>query len=174
MQRLPSFACRVVVVHGFLDEQDYGELIRRTDFYVNVSKAEGLCIPLMEFMSCGKPALAPRHTSLLDYLDDSNSIAIDATTEPCIWPHDERAVLRTLQYRVSWESTVAAFRRSFSVYHEDPESYRRMGAAAAEAMERYCGIDCVTSGIGAFLDAALPKAAVMQRGATAQQAGGDE
>ena len=56
-----------------------GELIRRTDFYVNVSKAEGLCIPLMEFMSCGKPALAPRHTSLLDYLDDANSIAIEAT-----------------------------------------------------------------------------------------------
>ena len=158
MQRLPAFACRVVAVHGFLDEQDYGELVRRTDFYVNVSKAEGLCIPLMEFMSCGKPALAPRHTSLLDYLDDSNSIAIEATTEPCIWPHDERAVLRTLQYRVSWESTVAALRRSFSVYHEDPDSYRRMGAAAAGAMARYCGIDGVTADIGAFLDAALPRA----------------
>ncbi len=174
MQRLPAFACRVVAVHGFLDEQDYGELIRRTDFYVNVSKAEGLCIPLMEFMSCGKPALAPRHTSLLDYLDDSNSIAIEATTEPCIWPHDERAVLRTLQYRVSWESTVAALRRSFSAYHEDPDSYRRMGAAAAGAMQRYCGIDGVTAGIGAFLDAALPQAATMRRDASAPQPGGDE
>ena len=40
-------------------------------------------------------------------------------------------MLRTLQYRVSWESTVAAFRHSFSVYHEDPQIYRRMGAAAA-------------------------------------------
>lgn len=172
MQRLPAFACRVVVVHGFLDEQDYGQLIGRTDFYVNVSKAEGLCIPLMEFMSCGKPALAPRHTSLLDYLDDANSIAIEATTEPCIWPHDERAVLRTLQYRVSWESTVAAFRHSLGVYREDPQTYRRMGAAAAAAMQRYCAIARVTDRIGAFLDAATAGAA--QRDPSRLRAGAEQ
>ena len=171
MQRLPAFACRVVAVHGFLDEHDYGQLIGRTDFYVNVSKAEGLCIPLMEFMSCGKPALAPRHTSLLDYLDDANSIAIEATTEPCIWPHDERAVLRTLQYRVSWESTVAALRHSLGVYREDPQTYRRMGAAAAATMQRYCAVARVTESIGAFLGEAPTGAA--QRDAGRPCAGGD-
>jgi len=164
MQRLPAFACRVVVVHGFLDEQDYGQLIGRTDFYVNVSKAEGLCIPLMEFMSCGKPALAPRHTSLLDYLDDANSIAIEATTEPCIWPHDERALLRTLQYRVSWESTVAAFRHSLGVYREDPQAYRQMGVAAAAAMQRYCTVERVTDSIGAFLGVAPAAGAQREAG----------
>jgi len=172
MQRLPRFACRVVVVHGYLDDEDYAELMRRTDFYVNASKAEGLCIPLMEFMICGKPALAPRHTSLLDYVDDSNSIAIEAATEPCIWPHDERAVLRTLQYRVSWESTVAAFRRSLALYREDPEAYRRMGAAAAATMAQYCGTERVTADIGAFLDAVSARAGSAAPGAGGPLAGG--
>lgn len=151
LQCLPRFACRVVVVHGFLDEADYGELMRRTDFYVNVSKAEGLCIPLMEFMSCGRPALAPRHTSMLDYLNDRNSIAIDATTEPCIWPHDERAVLRTLQYRVSWESVVDALRHSFTLRHENPGTYRGMCEAAAGTMRGYCGIERVAGELGRLL-----------------------
>lgn len=171
MQRLPKFACRVVVVHGFLDESDYGYLIRRTDFYVNVSKAEGLCIPLMEFMSCGKPALAPRHTSLLDYLDDANSIAIDAATEPCIWPHDDRAVLRTLQYRVSWESTVAALRRSRELYRDDLEAYRRMGEAATGAMRQYCTVARVSDSIASFLDGALADS--VQRGANQRRSGSD-
>ncbi len=154
LQCLPRFACRVVVVHGFLDDVDYGELMRRTDFYVNVSKAEGLCIPLMEFMSCGRPALAPRHTSMLDYLDDRNSIAIDAATEPCIWPHDERAVLRTLQYRVSWESVVDALTRSFALRHENPGTYREMGEAAAATMRCYCGIERVASELERLLTGA--------------------
>lgn len=59
-QRLPSFACRGRGPR-FPWTGGRWELIRRTHFYVNVSKAEGLCIPLMEFMSCA-PALAPRHT----------------------------------------------------------------------------------------------------------------
>ena len=115
----------------------------RTDFYVNVSKAEGLCIPLMEFMSCGKPAIAPRHTSMLDYLDDANSIAIAAGTEPCIWPHDDRGVLRSLQYRVNWESAVAALRHSRELFLADPPAYRGMGAAAMAAMRAYCSVDSV-------------------------------
>ncbi len=151
LQRMPSFKCRIVILHGFLEEEAYARLIARTDYYVNVSKAEGLCIPLMEFMSCGKPAIAPRHTSMSDYLDDSNSLSIDAGTEPCIWPHDERGVLRTLQYRVSWESTVDALRRSREIFLNDPVQYQRLGDAAMRAMHEYCAFDVVMNKMSAFM-----------------------
>jgi glycosyltransferase involved in cell wall biosynthesis len=150
LQRLPPFRCRIVMLHGYLEGEDYERLIARTDYYVNVSKAEGLCIPLMEFMICGKPALAPRHTSMLDYLDESNSIGIAAGTEPCIWPHDERGVLRTLQYRVAWDATVEALRRSRRLFLEEPQRYRDMGSAAARTMQAYCGFDHVRSRLEFF------------------------
>lgn len=151
LQRMPAFKCRIVILHGFLEEEAYARLIARTDYYINVSKAEGLCIPLMEFMSCGKPAIAPRHTSMSDYLDDTNSISIDAGTEPCIWPHDERGVLRTLQYRVSWESTVDALRRSREIFLNDPAHYQRLGDAAMRAMRAYCGFDVVMNKMSVFI-----------------------
>ncbi|MBP8924995.1 MAG: hypothetical protein KBG75_04010 [Pseudomonadales bacterium] len=151
LQRLPAFKCRVVILHGFLEEEAYARLIARTDYYINASKAEGLCIPLMEFMSCGKPAIAPRHTSMSDYLDDTNSLSIDAGTEPCIWPHDGRGVLRTLQYRVSWESTVEALRRSREIFLNDPAQYQRLGDAAMRAMHAYCGFDVVMNKMSLFM-----------------------
>ncbi|MBK7169913.1 MAG: hypothetical protein IPH83_11985 [Gammaproteobacteria bacterium] len=165
LQRMPPFACNIVLIHGFLDSENYRNLIARTDFYVNVSKAEGLCIPIMEFMICGKPAIAPRHTSLCDYLDDANSITVDASVEPCIWPHDEREVLRTLQYRVNPQSVVLALRRSHELLRSEPEAYRRMGDAAMNRMRRYCGFDSVLGRMRAFVGGGERESAVHDRGA---------
>jgi glycosyltransferase involved in cell wall biosynthesis len=159
LQRMPPFLCNIVLMHGFLEETEYARLIARTDFYVNVSKAEGLCIPLMEFMSCGKPVIAPRHTSLCDYLDDANSIRIEASTEPCIWPHDDRGVLRTLQYRVNEESLVQALHRGRQMLLQDPGgAYRAMGLAGIETMRAYCGFDSVLGRVREFLDGCSPDA----------------
>src|SRR5690554_8116598 len=54
LSRLAPFQCRVVALHGFLHDDKYRELITLTDFYINASNAEGLCLPLMEFLSAGK------------------------------------------------------------------------------------------------------------------------
>ena len=36
---------------------------------MNASRCEGLYLPLMEFMSCGTPAIAPDHSAMADYMD---------------------------------------------------------------------------------------------------------
>lgn len=88
LSRLAPFQCRVVALHGFLDDDKYRELITLTDFYINASNAEGLCLPLMEFLSAGKPALAPRHTAMLDYLDEDVARLVETSEELASWSHD--------------------------------------------------------------------------------------
>ena len=55
LARSAPFKCRIVTMDGFLEDADYAGLMAATSFYVNASNAEGLCMPLMEFMSVGRP-----------------------------------------------------------------------------------------------------------------------
>src|ERR1700693_3272304 len=73
MYRLAPFKCRVVMILGYLDDADYERMVGATSFALNASAGEGQCLPLMEFMSAGKPSIAPRNTALTDYLTDDNS-----------------------------------------------------------------------------------------------------
>lgn len=61
------------MVHGFLSDKSYRKLIHATSFFVNASSGEGLCLPLMEFMACGVPAIAPNRTAMADYVDQASS-----------------------------------------------------------------------------------------------------
>ena len=51
LSQLSPFRCRVIALHGYLEEAEYEKLIAASSYYVNVSGCEGLCLPLMEFMS---------------------------------------------------------------------------------------------------------------------------
>ncbi|PNA31995.1 glycosyltransferase, partial [Pseudomonas sp. MPR-AND1A] len=80
----------VVVMHGYLDDPQYARLYEAASYYVNASRCEGLCLPLMEFMACGKPAIAPNHTAMKDYIDDSVAFIVRSSEELTIWPQDTR------------------------------------------------------------------------------------
>lgn len=59
LRRCPPFQCRVIGIHGYLDDESYEQLIASSTYTINSSLGEGQCLPLMEFMACGKPAIAP-------------------------------------------------------------------------------------------------------------------
>ena len=77
LSRLSPFRCRVVVLHGFLDDAQYQGLIAASTYYVNASTGEGLSLPLMEFLAGGKPAIAPRHTAMADYINDDLGFVLE-------------------------------------------------------------------------------------------------
>ncbi len=72
-----SYRCRIVLIYGYLADADYERLVQATRYVVNTSYGEGQCLPLMEFMSCGKPAVAPCTTAMIDYLSADNAFLID-------------------------------------------------------------------------------------------------
>ncbi|MFZ1833784.1 MAG: methyltransferase domain-containing protein, partial [Pseudomonadales bacterium] len=141
MRRLPRCLARILVVHAFLDDEQYGQLVRGSDFIVNSSLGEGQCLPLMEFMSAGVPAIAPGHTAMLDYLDDTCGFVVRAFPEWCNWPQDLREMLRTRRHRPEWESLMSAYVASRELRLLDPPAYWRMSQQARGRQRRHCSQD---------------------------------
>lgn len=153
--KMGSLACRVVLLHAYLPPAEYNTLLRSSTYAVNTSHGEGQCLPLMEYMSAGKPAVAPRHTAMLDYLTPENAFIVDSSPEPGTWPHDQRQVFRTLRQRVHYQALVRAYRCSYQVARHEPEVYAAMSAAATMALQHYCSMEVVRPRLQQFVNARL-------------------
>ncbi|ROM82165.1 glycosyltransferase [Pseudomonas brassicacearum] len=151
LSQLSPFKCRVVVMHGYLEDEQFARLYGAASFYVNASRCEGLCLPLMEFMSCGRPAIAPDHTAMRDYIDTEVAFVVESSREPTIWPEDSRILYRTLRHRPDWGSLKLAYQQSHAMARSQPQAYQAMAAAANERMRRYCGFAPVRQRLADFL-----------------------
>jgi glycosyltransferase involved in cell wall biosynthesis len=138
MFKLVPFKCRVVILHGYLNDTEYVKLIRASAYVVNTSHGEGQCLPLMEYMSAGKPAISPAHTAMEDYINEDNSFVVRSSAEVAFWPQDPREAFQTTRYRINWESLYEAYLESYQVARYDPARYARMSRSAVESLRRYC------------------------------------
>lgn len=164
LSRLAPFRCRVLVLHGFLEDEQYRELIRASTYYVNASSCEGLCLPLMEFLSSAKPVIAPDHTAMADYLNEQLAFVLRTSLEPTCWPHDPTGMLFTHKHRLNWQSLMEAFRESYRVALNDPLRYQSMSRSAYQQMQRFASVASVSEPLAAFLDELLSPAAESARG----------
>jgi glycosyltransferase involved in cell wall biosynthesis len=128
---------RILILHGFLAPDEYRQLVAATAWYVNASRGEGLCLPLMEFMASGVPAIAPDHTAMADYCDASSTLVVRSSREPTRWPNDPAARYRTRRYRIDWQSLADRFRESYAMATADSVRHGTMAAAATAAVGRY-------------------------------------
>jgi hypothetical protein len=113
----------------------------------------------MEYMSAGVPAVACRHTSMNDYVNDACAFVVESSLEPGAWPHDQRQALRTMRQRIHYQSLVNAYRNSYHVAKYEPDVYAAMSNAAARSLERYCSMRVVRPRLERFLHSLLPEQA---------------
>lgn len=66
-------APEVLHLDRFLAEAELAALYRSCDVAVFPYRAEGFCIPILEAMACGTPAIAPEFGACLDYCDAATS-----------------------------------------------------------------------------------------------------
>jgi glycosyltransferase involved in cell wall biosynthesis len=92
----------------------------------------------MELMSCGKPAIAPRNSAMLDYIDEDVAFVVHSWLDATAWPHDPRLAYRTCRHQLDWSSLVVQYQTALHCYREEPERYRRMSRAAIERMQEHC------------------------------------
>jgi glycosyltransferase involved in cell wall biosynthesis len=164
LAQLAPFKCRIVIMEGFLEEDAYAALVDATSFYVNASNAEGLCLPLMEFMALGKPAIAPCHTALEDYIDPSAAFIVASSPEHNVWPNDPRQRFHTMRQRIHWDTLVEAYEESYRVAKTDPERYRAMCVRASEIIRDYSADAVIRERVRAAI-AHLPAPAVIPQAA---------
>jgi len=151
LQRIGATRCRVVILHGYLSDAAYRDLMDITTYYISASRCEGLCLPLMEFMSRGIPAVSPDNTAMRDYVDAENAFVVESNLAPWIWPHDPRDLMRTLRYSINWESLVTACRQSFAVATEDAGRYRQMSNNAHLVQRQFGSLEVVRMKLHEFL-----------------------
>ena len=151
LHQLSPFKCRVVAFNGYLETEGFADLIKSTSFYVNASHCEGLCLPLLEFMSAGIPAIAPDHTAMADYIQHENALVISSSEEINIWPNDHSNRYTTRRYRNDWQGLRTAFEQSYLMIRSDPAQYDRMSVRAHEDMKAFCSLQSATAGLTDFL-----------------------
>ncbi|MDP3847596.1 MAG: glycosyltransferase [Pseudomonas sp.] len=169
LSRLAPFRCRVLVLHGFLEDEQYQALIAASSYYVNASSGEGLCLPLMEFLSSGKPVIAPDHTAMADYLNERVAFLLKCSPEPTCWPHDPTGMLFTHRYRLNWQSLMEAFRSSYQVACSNPAHYQRMSRHAYLQMQDFASIEHVSEPLAAFLQQILTANSAAQETRSARE-----
>jgi glycosyltransferase involved in cell wall biosynthesis len=151
LAKLPPFRCRIVMVDGYLADNAYMELAELSTYTVNTSHGEGQCLPLMEYMSAGKPAIAPAHTAMADYINPGNAFILKSDLEPTIWPHDPREAMRTRRHRIDFESLLTAYQESYDVAKHDQARYAMMSAAAHHDLQGHCSRAKILAALEDFL-----------------------
>lgn len=156
MARMPRFKCRVVLLHGYLDGSEFDSLVRASAFAVNASHGEGQCLPLMEFLSCGKPAIAPRHSAMLDYIDEDVAFVVDSWLDATAWSHDPRLAYRTQRHQIDWQSLKDAYLAAYQCVKNDPARYTELAQNAIRRMQNHCSQASTHSTLSVFLQLAEP------------------
>ena len=110
-------------------------------------------MPLTEFMRAGVPAVAPDHSAMRDYIDDTNAFVVRSSREPASWPEDTSHALRTFRWRIDWDSLRQAFVDARLCAMQDPSRYRRLSRTAARFMAQHFGSSAAIHGLRQFLRA---------------------
>jgi glycosyltransferase involved in cell wall biosynthesis len=152
LSQLGPFACKVVLIQGLLSDPAYRALIDATSYAVNTAFGEGQCLPLMEYMAAGRPAVAPMHSAMLDYISPQNAFVIASQLRQMWWPHDERRAMRCHHYYVSFADYMRQLGESYRVARDDAAAYARMSKAAVKAMRAFCSDDVAEKRLREFLE----------------------
>ncbi|HWE35839.1 MAG TPA: hypothetical protein VG406_04645 [Isosphaeraceae bacterium] len=145
-------ACRVAVVTDFLDDGQMAALTRATTYYVNTSRAEGACLPLQQALAGGRPALAPAHTAMADYMDGAIGFVVASDPEPTHWPHDPSKRGETHWHRLDWSSLFDQYRAAAAVATGDLARYYGLARHARDRMARLAGLPVAAAALRRAVD----------------------
>lgn len=145
------YRCRIVVISQFLDDAQMTSLLQATTYYLTTTKAEGICLPLMDYLAAGRPGISPRHTALQDYFGHDVGFVVDSHPEPAAFPHDSKFRALTTWRRLVWSSLVDEIRRSYRLAKDAPADYAALGARGREVIRNWAGSDVVISSLKSAL-----------------------
>jgi hypothetical protein len=127
-------------------------LARASTFYLTTTRAEGNCLPLMNYLAAGRPGISPCHTAISDYFGEDIGLTLPWHAEPAIWPQDNRARLKTTWARLDWPALVQRLRDSYVLARHDRPAYDARAVSAQRRMHERAGIESVWSQLHAALE----------------------
>ncbi len=129
LRRLLPFRCRVIVLDALPTQAEADALIDASAYYVCASHAEAAPLPLIGFMARGRPAIAPAHSALADFVEAGGPLCVASSAAPDHWPGDPGERLRTESHRLDWDSLCQAYTNAYRLA-ADQAAYARLQQAA--------------------------------------------
>ena len=145
--------CGIVLISAYLDDAQLRELTAASTYYLNASRAEGACLPLQDFLTAGRPALAPRHSAIADYFDSGCGVVVESHPEPTSWPQDPNGRCTTTWHRLVWTSLRDGIAESYDLATKDRAGYERLSVNARARMYELAGDEAVWRRLQPALDA---------------------
>ena len=122
--------CKMIVISEYLTEEQLCELAEASTYYIQTTRAEGNCLPLMNYLAAGRPGVSPCHSAISDYFDSQIGFVADSHPEPAAWPHDPQLRIRTTWARLVWPSMVERIRESYWIAKHEPQIYQQISRGA--------------------------------------------
>jgi hypothetical protein len=144
--------CKVVFITDYLKDEHMLDLLRASAYYLTTTRAEGNCLPVMNYLAAGRPCVSPCHTAIGDYFTNEMGFIVEAHPEPSIWPHDSRLRFRTTWNRVVWTSLVEQLRQSYHVARHDRPAYDALSMGGRNKMAQWASVESVWPRLRATLD----------------------
>jgi hypothetical protein len=144
--------CKVVFITDYLSNEHMLDLVRASACYLTTTRAEGNCLPVMNYLAAGRPCVSPCHTALSDYFTNEMGFIVETHPEPAIWPHDSRLRYRTTWGRLVWTSLVEQLRRSYHVARHDRPTYDTLSACGQRKMSEWASVESIWPRLRAALD----------------------
>lgn len=139
-RQLPqNHKCKLAIVAALLSESQMTELARASTYYVNTAHAEGACLPLQEFLAAGRPGLAPVHTAMAEYFDDTVGLVVRSSPEPAAIPHARSRVRQTRWHRMDWQSLYDQFQTSYQMAKEERTAYQALAQRGRTRLRDFAG-----------------------------------
>jgi len=144
--------CKVVFITDYLKNEHMLDLVRATTYYLTPSRAEGNCLPVMNYLAAGRPCVSPCHTAIGDYFTKEMGFIVETHPEPCIWPHDNRLRFKTTWGRIVWPSLVEQIRQSYQIARQDRPEYEARSVNGQCKMAQWASAESIWPRLREALD----------------------
>lgn len=147
--------CKLVIVDDYLANERMLQITAASTYYVQTTRAEGNCLPLMNYLAAGRPAISPSHSAIADYFDERSGFVVESHPEPAAWPHEPPPLrFRTTWARIVWLSLVAQLRASYAMAKHDPAGYEALAMRCRTKMRDWASYQAVWPRLREAIEAA--------------------
>ncbi len=136
--------CKIAFVVDYLSDETLYQLCKASTYYYQTTRAEGNCLPLMNYLAAGRPGISPNHSAIGDYFDNSIGYVIESDQEPTAWPHDTRLRIRTTWGRLLWTSCRDQLKESYELVTSQPQAYEKLSQRCRSKMSAWASVTAVS------------------------------
>ena len=134
----------VIMVSEYIPEKTLFSIMKKVDYYYNLSFAEGQFLPILESMVVGTVPISPNKTAMQDYITEENAFVIPSKLAPA----DPRsnAFFREdfMWYEPDLNEAVNQLEASYNISEEE---YNKKAQKAKETVKNVYGEDVILNKI---------------------------